>query len=42
MSDSGAPINEKSVIEKYNQLQSECSALINKINELEQDRNEHQ
>mmetsp|Transcript_6426 Transcript_6426/g.7982 ORF Transcript_6426/g.7982 Transcript_6426/m.7982 type:complete len:138 (+) Transcript_6426:117-530(+) len=36
------PIDEKAVIAKFNNLQSECSTLINKITELEQDRNEHQ
>ena len=36
------PIDEKAVIAKFNDLQSQCSTLVNKITELEQDRNEHQ
>jgi hypothetical protein len=35
-------IDERAVIEKYKELQAECSALIGKITELEQDRNEHE
>ncbi len=37
-----APLDEKSIIQKYNNLQNECSALIQKITELQQDRNEHE
>ena len=42
MSENEKRMDEKAVIEKYNELQTECSSLINKISELEQDRNEHQ
>mmetsp|Transcript_4936 Transcript_4936/g.5641 ORF Transcript_4936/g.5641 Transcript_4936/m.5641 type:complete len:128 (+) Transcript_4936:123-506(+) len=35
-------IDERAVISKYNELQSECNNFITKITELEQDRNEHQ
>lgn len=34
-------LDPNTVVEKYKQLQSECNVLINKITELEQDRNEH-
>lgn len=37
-----APLDEKSIIQKYNNLQNECSTLIQKITELQQDRNEHE
>lgn len=42
MSESAKPIDEKTVIAKFNELQSECANLVNKITEVEQDRNEHQ
>eukprot|EP00593_Proboscia_inermis_P003045 CAMPEP_0171296396 /NCGR_PEP_ID=MMETSP0816-20121228/5050_1 /TAXON_ID=420281 /ORGANISM="Proboscia inermis, Strain CCAP1064/1" /LENGTH=136 /DNA_ID=CAMNT_0011769791 /DNA_START=31 /DNA_END=441 /DNA_ORIENTATION=- len=35
------PIDEKTVLAKYKELQSSCNQLINKITELEFDRNEH-
>lgn len=39
--ESESPMDENMVIQKFNELQSACNSLINKIAELEQDRNEH-
>uniref|UniRef100_A0A6S8XZL5 Prefoldin subunit 2 n=1 Tax=Ditylum brightwellii TaxID=49249 RepID=A0A6S8XZL5_9STRA len=41
MSTDGRPLDENAVLVKYKELTAECSNLVNKITELEQDRNEH-
>jgi len=34
-------LDQNAVVAKYKELQNECSQLVNKITELEFDRNEH-
>jgi len=41
MTDAEKPLDENAVIAKYKDLQTECNSLINKVTELEADRNEH-
>mmetsp|Transcript_52056 Transcript_52056/g.156207 ORF Transcript_52056/g.156207 Transcript_52056/m.156207 type:complete len:134 (-) Transcript_52056:134-535(-) len=36
-----APLDENAVLQRYRELQSECTQLVRKVAELEVDRNEH-